>query len=87
VRKTVSNINDDMLYGRTAAARFVGCSESAIIHWANVGKLPCLRDSGNKRLYRRSDLETCKRSYADYRVSNAIAIRQRWGAEDARNAY
>ena len=66
MRKSDSKINDDVLYGRTAAARFVGCSDGAIIRWANIGKLPCIRDTGGKRLYRLADLEVCRRRYASY---------------------
>ena len=53
--------NDEVL-GRTGAASILGCDIRTLNRHADVGNLPCVRDSSGKRLFKRSDVEQFKRS-------------------------
>ena len=58
----ILNDDDDRLYGRMAAAQFLGCAECTVTRWADQGHIPFSRDTGNKRLFRFADLRKFKRA-------------------------
>jgi excisionase family DNA binding protein len=62
VVKVASNINDDLL-GTSGAASILQCSEATIRKHADTGRLPCIRDSSNKRLFKRTAVEAYKRKH------------------------
>lgn len=72
---------DDVVYGLSAAARFLDCAESTVLTHANAGRLTCVRDSSGKRLFTLADLQKFKRSH---RIGNQrrdlgdVARNTRW---------
>jgi len=57
----MKNSND--LFGITGASIFLGIAVATIRRNVAAGKLPCVRDSSNKRLFKRKALEAFKRDY------------------------
>jgi DNA-binding transcriptional MerR regulator len=46
--------------GRSATARELGASESAVNLWARSGKLPSVKTTDGRRLFRQGDVEAFK---------------------------
>jgi DNA-binding transcriptional MerR regulator len=55
--------NEPKVFGVTGASIFLGIAACTIKRHANSGLLPCSRDSSNKRLFKRADLEKFKRKH------------------------
>jgi len=62
--KSVIIPEDQFLVTATAAGRVLGLSAAAVVALANRGKLPCVRDSSNRRMFSGRDLTTLKKARA-----------------------
>lgn len=61
------SVIESEIYGMSAAARFLKLGTECIARHADSGRLPCVRDTSNKRLFLRKDLEQFKRNHHDVR--------------------
>jgi DNA-binding transcriptional MerR regulator len=53
----------DDLYSVTGASLFLSVAATTVRRHADSGLLPCIRDSANVRLFKRSDLERFRRKH------------------------
>ena len=58
--KVKARINDDKVFGLSAAAGFLQCAEQTVLKHANAGTLVCKRDTSGKRLFSLADLQKFK---------------------------
>ena len=75
----VTRKDDAIVYGLSGAANYLGCAEETVQKHADAGRLPCTRDTSNKRLFKLADL-------AKFKNANGIRSNRRLPANDARNS-
>jgi hypothetical protein len=63
VAKSIQTKVDVQLLGLSGAAGFLGCDGRTVSRHADARRLPCVRDSSGKRLFKRSDLKKFKRTH------------------------
>ena len=63
----------DNLMGRSATARELGHSESAVTQWARSGKLPSVKTNEGRTLFRQGDVEEFKAKLKARRVEDKRA--------------
>lgn len=59
----VKSKNDELFFGLSGAASFLGCDYRTVSKAAHSGRLPFTRDTSGKRLFRLADLQSYKRKY------------------------
>lgn len=58
--KVKVRINDERVFGLSAAASFLECAEETVLRHANARRLICKRDTSGKRLFSFADLQKFK---------------------------
>ena len=69
----ISIPEDQFLVTATAAGHVLGLSAAGVVALANRGKLECVRDSSNRRMFSGRDLTTLRRA----RTKHAAARRSK----------